>query len=163
MFKAISEQSYCMKIPVYIQETLSKFSKLKTQMERSYNCQVTNKDVSEKMNIEPEKIDTYLSAYTTTVSANYDAAPNYANSNIGNVGTYRIPAGTDTATGTITARSYYLSGYFPTKQYTPSALLSSDLITVGNTISAKTGFTKTFITGANQPADKTGLSLNTMQ
>ena len=27
MFKAISEQSYCMKIPVYIQETLSKFSK----------------------------------------------------------------------------------------------------------------------------------------
>ena len=68
MFKAISEQSYCMKIPVYIQETLSKFSKIKAEMERSYNCQVTNKDVAEKMNIEPEKIDTYLSAYTTTVS-----------------------------------------------------------------------------------------------
>ena len=68
MFKAISEQSYCMKIPVYIQETLSKFSKVKAEMERSYNCQVTNKDVAEKMNIEPEKIDTYLSAYTTTVS-----------------------------------------------------------------------------------------------
>ena len=29
MFKAISEQSHCMKIPVYIQETLSRFSKLK--------------------------------------------------------------------------------------------------------------------------------------
>ena len=57
-----------MKIPVYIQETLSKFSKVKAEMERSYNCQVTNKDVAEKMNIEPEKIDTYLSAYTTTVS-----------------------------------------------------------------------------------------------
>ena len=28
MFKAISEQSHCMKIPVYIQETLSKFSKI---------------------------------------------------------------------------------------------------------------------------------------
>ena len=68
MFKAISEQSYCMKIPVYIQETLSKFSKVKAEMERAYNCQVTNKDVAEKMNIEPEKIDTYLSAYTTTVS-----------------------------------------------------------------------------------------------
>ncbi len=68
MFKAISEQSYCMKIPVYIQETLSKFSKIKSEMERAYNCQVTNKDVAEKMNIEPEKIDTYLSAYTTTVS-----------------------------------------------------------------------------------------------
>lgn len=68
MFKAISEQSYCMKIPVYIQETLSKFSKVKAEMERSYNCQVTNHDVAKKMDIEPEKIDTYLSAYTTTVS-----------------------------------------------------------------------------------------------
>lgn len=68
MFKAISEQSYCMKIPVYIQETLSKFSKVKREMERAYNCQVTNKDVAEKMNIEPEKINTFLSAYSTTVS-----------------------------------------------------------------------------------------------
>ncbi len=68
MFKAISEQSYCMKIPVYIQETLSKFSKVKAEMEKTYNCQINNKDVAEKMNIEPEKIDTFLAAYTTTVS-----------------------------------------------------------------------------------------------
>lgn len=68
MFKAISEQSHCMNIPVYIQETLSKFSKVKAEMERAYNCQVTNKDVAQKMNLEPEKVDTYLSAYTTTVS-----------------------------------------------------------------------------------------------
>ena len=68
MFKAISEQSYCMKIPVYIQETLSKFSKVKSEMERAYNCQVTNKEVAQKMNLEPEKIDTFLSAYTSTVS-----------------------------------------------------------------------------------------------
>ena len=75
MFKAISEQSYCMKIPVYIQETLSKFSKIKAEMEKSYNCSVTVKDVAKKMDIEPEKIDTYLSAYTTTVSleGNFDA------------------------------------------------------------------------------------------
>ena len=68
MFKAISEQSYCMKIPVYIQETLSKFSKVKSEMERYYNCQVSNQQVAKKMDIEPEKIDTYLSAYTSTVS-----------------------------------------------------------------------------------------------
>ena len=68
MFKAISEQSYCMKIPVYIQETLSKFSKVKAEMEKNYNCQVTNSDVAKKMDIEPEKIDTYLSAYNSTVS-----------------------------------------------------------------------------------------------
>ena len=60
MFKAISEQSYCMKIPVYVQETLSKFSKVKAEMERNYNCQVTNQDVAKKMDIDPEKIDSYL-------------------------------------------------------------------------------------------------------
>lgn len=68
MFKAISEQSYCMKIPVYIQETLSKFSKVKSEMERSYNTQVTTQDVAKKMDIEPEKIDLFLSAYSSTVS-----------------------------------------------------------------------------------------------
>ena len=68
MFKAISEQSYCMKIPVYIQETLSKFSKVKAEMEKTYNCQINNRDVAQKMNIEPEKIDTFLSAYTSTIS-----------------------------------------------------------------------------------------------
>ena len=68
MFKAISEQSHCMKIPVYIQETLSKFSKVKADMERSYNCAVTTQEVAKKMDIEPEKIDTYLSAYVSPVS-----------------------------------------------------------------------------------------------
>ena len=68
MFKAISEQSHCMKIPVYVQETLSKFSKIKAEMERTYNTTVSTKDVAEKMNIEPEKIDSFLSAYTSTVS-----------------------------------------------------------------------------------------------
>lgn len=68
MFKAISEQSHCMKIPVYIQETLSKFSKVKAEMERQYNCQVKTDDVAKKMNISPDKIDTYLSAYSKTIS-----------------------------------------------------------------------------------------------
>ena len=68
MFKAISEQSHSMKIPVYIQETLSKFSKLKAEMERKYNCQIKNKDVAEKMNLTPDKLDTFLSAYSKTIS-----------------------------------------------------------------------------------------------
>ncbi len=68
MFKAISEQSHCMKIPVYIQETLSKFSKIKSRMEKEYNCQINNKDVAEKMNIAPDKIESFLSAYTKTIS-----------------------------------------------------------------------------------------------
>lgn len=68
MFKAISEQSHCMKIPVYIQETLSKFSKIKSDMERKYNCQVKTDDVAKKMNIAPDKIDTYLSAFSKAIS-----------------------------------------------------------------------------------------------
>ena len=68
MFKAISEQSHCMKIPVYIQETLSKFSKIKSSLEKEYNCQVKNQDVAEKMNIAPDKIESFLSAYTKTIS-----------------------------------------------------------------------------------------------
>lgn len=68
MFKAISEQAHCMKIPVYIQETLSKFSKIKSEMERQYNCQVKTEDVAKKMDISPDKIDSYLSAYSKTIS-----------------------------------------------------------------------------------------------
>jgi RNA polymerase primary sigma factor len=68
MFKAISEQSHCMKIPVYIQETLSKFSKIKSEMERENNCQVKNEEVAKKMNIAPDKIDTFLNAYSKAIS-----------------------------------------------------------------------------------------------
>ncbi len=68
MFKAISEQSHCMKIPVYIQETLSRFSKLKREMERENNCQIKNEDVAKKMNISADKIDSFLNAYTKTIS-----------------------------------------------------------------------------------------------
>lgn len=68
MFKAISEQSHCMKIPVYIQETLSKFSKIKSEMERNANEQVKTEDVAKKMNISADKIDSFLSAYTKTIS-----------------------------------------------------------------------------------------------
>ena len=68
MFKAISEQSHCMKIPVYIQETLSKFSKIKSKMEKLENKIVKNEEVAEKMNIPTNKIDTFLNAYTKTIS-----------------------------------------------------------------------------------------------
>ncbi|MBR1461460.1 RNA polymerase sigma factor RpoD/SigA, partial [bacterium] len=68
MFKAVSEQSHCMKIPVYIQETLSKYSKLKSGMEQESNSNVKLEDVAKKMNIAPDKIEMFLSAYTKTIS-----------------------------------------------------------------------------------------------
>ena len=67
MFKAISEQSHCMKIPVYIQETLSKFSKVKYQMEQNTTSQVKNEEVAKKMNIAPDKIEMFLEYFTPIV------------------------------------------------------------------------------------------------
>ena len=68
MFKAISEQSYCIKVPVYVQETLSKFSKVKAELERKNNCQVRNEEVAKEMNIGLDKIDRYLGAFSKSIS-----------------------------------------------------------------------------------------------
>jgi len=68
MFKAISEQSHCMKIPVYIQETLSKYKKTQSQLEAKYGCHVNTDAVCKELNITPDKIDTYLNAYTKAIS-----------------------------------------------------------------------------------------------
>jgi len=68
MFKAISEQSHCMKIPVYIQETLSKYKKVKHSLEQKYNCSIKPAIVADKMGISKEKIDTFLGAYTKALS-----------------------------------------------------------------------------------------------
>lgn len=74
IFKAISEQSHCVKVPVYIQETLSKFSKVKSSLEQKYHTQVKNEDVAKAMNISPEKIDAFLGAYNKSISmdSNYE-------------------------------------------------------------------------------------------
>ena len=72
MFKAISEQSYCVKIPVYIQETLSRYSKIKAEMEKETQKTVSIEDVAQKMNIDASKIDNYLGAYKKTLSLEAD-------------------------------------------------------------------------------------------
>lgn len=68
IFKAISEQSHSMKVPVYIQETLSKYSKIKQNMEQETLSSVKVEEVAKKMNIEPDKIDRFLNAYSKTLS-----------------------------------------------------------------------------------------------
>ena len=68
IFKAISEQSHCVKVPVYVQETLSKFAKVKSSLEQKYGTQVKNEVVAKEMNIESDKIDLFLNAYTKSVS-----------------------------------------------------------------------------------------------
>ena len=66
MFKAISEQSYAYNIPVYVQETLSRFKKTKQQMEQDNQKEVSKSDVAKKLNMTEEKIDTFLNAFTKT-------------------------------------------------------------------------------------------------
>ena len=68
IFKAISEQSTSMKIPVYVQETLSKFSKVKSELEQQYGCAVKNSEVAKAMNISENKIDEYLNAFNKSIS-----------------------------------------------------------------------------------------------
>lgn len=68
IFKAISEQSNCIKIPVYIQETLSKFSKIKAELEQKYNASVKNETVAKEMNVPAEKIEKFLGAYAKSLS-----------------------------------------------------------------------------------------------
>ncbi len=68
MFKAISEQSYCMKIPVYIQETLSRYKKAKETLEKKYGCTINSSLAAQEIGISEEKIDTFLNAYTKALS-----------------------------------------------------------------------------------------------
>lgn len=68
MFKAISEQSYAYNIPVYIQETLSRYKKTKQEMEQKAQKEVSKKDVAKKLSLTEEKIDVFLNAYTRAIS-----------------------------------------------------------------------------------------------
>ena len=68
MFKAVSEQSYAVNIPVYIQETLSRYKKTKQEMEQVAQKEVSKKDVAEKLHLTEDKIDTFLNVYTKALS-----------------------------------------------------------------------------------------------
>ncbi len=68
MFKAISEQSYAVNIPVYIQEILSRYKKTKQEMEQNSNGEVSKKDVAKKLKLTEDKIDTFLNVYTRALS-----------------------------------------------------------------------------------------------
>ncbi len=68
MFKAISEQSYSMKIPVYIQETISRYKKAKVSLEQKYGCGIKNSEIAEKIGYSEEKIDLFLNAFNKALS-----------------------------------------------------------------------------------------------
>lgn len=71
MFKAISEQSHSVKIPVYIQETLSKYSKIKAEIEKD-GVSADIEEIAKRMNIDSVKINNYLNANKKTLSLEGD-------------------------------------------------------------------------------------------
>ena len=74
MFKAISEQSYALNIPVYIQETLSRYNKTKQEMEQKENKEISKKEVAKKMNLTEEKIDIFLNCFNRALSIEQGAS-----------------------------------------------------------------------------------------
>jgi len=68
VLKAISEQSGCMKVPVYVQEIVSKYSKMKSNLEKQTQMSVSISDMAEKMNLEPEKLEEYVNAFQGSLS-----------------------------------------------------------------------------------------------
>ncbi len=71
IYKAIAEQAYSMKIPVYVQEIISKYTKIKREKEKTYdsnNGNICVGEIAKQLNIPESKIDNYLSAFNKAVS-----------------------------------------------------------------------------------------------
>ena len=72
MFKAVSEQSHCISVPVYVQETLAKFKKEKARAEIRLNRNLTNEEAAEAVNTDISKINSYLNAFSKALSFDGD-------------------------------------------------------------------------------------------
>jgi len=68
VLKAISEQSGCMKVPVYVQEIVGKYSKMKSRLENELQISLSIKDMAERMEIEPQKLEEYVNAFQANYS-----------------------------------------------------------------------------------------------
>ena len=68
VLKAISEQSNCVKVPVYVQEIVSKYSKINSRAENSINENKKFEKISKEMNINPEKLREYINAFNSNLS-----------------------------------------------------------------------------------------------
>lgn len=63
VLKAISEQSGCMKVPVYVQEIVGKYSKMKSKLENELQMSLSINEMAKKMDIEAEKLEEYVNAF----------------------------------------------------------------------------------------------------
>ena len=68
IYKAVSEQSYSMKIPVYVQEIVSKYKKMKKEAEEKSGEIIPSEEMARKLNIPSNKLENYLEAFNKAVS-----------------------------------------------------------------------------------------------
>ena len=68
VLKAISEQSGCVKVPVYVQEIVGKYAKMKSKLENELQMNLSVKDMAERMNISSDKLEEYLNAFKSNMS-----------------------------------------------------------------------------------------------
>ncbi len=67
--KAVSEQAYCMKVPVYVQEIISKYSKVREKMQKDcIDKEITLKDVAKELKMPESKLKGYIEAFNKSVS-----------------------------------------------------------------------------------------------
>ncbi|OGI01791.1 MAG: hypothetical protein A2Y25_05340 [Candidatus Melainabacteria bacterium GWF2_37_15] len=66
--KAISEQSYCMKVPVYVQEIISKYVKVKEELEKRNNRNIPVQTIARKLDLPESKLENYIGAFNKAIS-----------------------------------------------------------------------------------------------
>lgn len=68
VLKAISEQAGCMKVPVYVQEIVGKYKKLKAKIENEQQKTLNIEQMAHIMQIEPNKLEEYINAFQSNMS-----------------------------------------------------------------------------------------------
>jgi len=68
VLKAISEQAGCMKVPVYVQEIVGKYSKIKAKLENELKINLSISDMAERMHIDENKLQEYINAFRQNTS-----------------------------------------------------------------------------------------------
>jgi len=68
VLKAISEQSGCVKVPVYVQEIVGKYSKMKSKLENELQTNLSVEDMAKRMNVSSDKLEEYLNAFKSNMS-----------------------------------------------------------------------------------------------
>lgn len=68
VLKAISEQAGCVKVPVYVQEIVGKYSKMKSKLENELQRVLSVNEMANRMGIDSKKLEEYINAFNSNLS-----------------------------------------------------------------------------------------------